>query len=109
MTPKKTEATKHDQEKTRLELLPFAALEDVGQVFTWGAVKYADHNFRKGMARTRLLGAALRHLFAWGRGEDADQESGRSHLAHACCCILMLRDAEIYGLGTDDRWTPDNE
>lgn len=97
-------AEKHDSQKVRVELLPFTALEEVGKAFTYGAKKYADHNYRRGMAWSRLLGAALRHLFAWARGEAADAESGLSHLAHAGACVLMLLDAELHQLGTDDRW-----
>jgi hypothetical protein len=98
------EARKDDDSKTRMDLLPFAAVEKVAEVFSYGAKKYADHNYRKGMRHGRLLAAALRHLFAWARNQDTDDESGHNHLAHACCCILMLLDAQIHGLGTDDRW-----
>jgi hypothetical protein len=64
-----------------------------------------DHNWRKGMAWHRLFGAALRHLWAWYRGEKADPETGLSHLAHAACCVLFLLTYELKGLGTDDRPT----
>ena len=96
--------TKHDSNKNRLELLPFEALEDIAEVLTFGAQKYDAHNWRKGFAWSRLLGAALRHLFAWARGEDKDPESGLSHLAHAGCCILFLITHQAEGLGKDDRW-----
>lgn len=94
---------KYDAGKPRMELLPFEALEAVARVMAFGAVKYGDHNWRGGMAWTRLLGAALRHLGAWARGEKADPESGESHLAHAACCILFLLTYEIAKLGADDR------
>lgn len=99
-----SEAQKYDGEKIRLDLLPFAAVEEIGKAFTYGAKKYADHNYRKGMARSRLLGAALRHLFAYARGQDRDPESGLLELAHVGACVLMLLDAELHQLGTDDRW-----
>jgi hypothetical protein len=94
---------KYDGGKPRMELLPFEALEAVARVMAFGAVKYGDHNWRGGMAWLRLLGAALRHLGAWARGEKADPESGESHLAHAACCVLFLLTYEIAKLGTDDR------
>jgi hypothetical protein len=97
-------AQKFDGGKIRPELLPFPSLESVSAVFAYGANKYADHNYRKGMAWSRLLGAALRHLFRWACGEDIDAESGHPHLAHAGCCVLMLLDAQAQGLGVDDRW-----
>lgn len=82
-------ATKYDTDKNRLELLPFEALEEVGWVMTYGAKKYAAHNWRKGFTIPRVLGAALRHIFAYLRGETRDPESGHSHLAHACCMLLF--------------------
>ena len=94
---------KHDGDKTRLELLPFEALEEVGKVLTVGAIKYAPDNWRKGMSWRRVLGSALRHLFAWGAGEDKDPETELSHLAHAACCVLFLLSYSKTGAGTDDR------
>lgn len=96
---------KHDSNKTRLELLPFAALEAVGDVLAQGAKKYDDHNWRKGFTYSRLIGASLRHIFAFAKGEDKDPESGLSHLAHAACCILFLLEHTIEGLGQDNRHT----
>lgn len=90
-------AEKKDNGKTRPELLPFAALVEVSEVLRFGAEKYKDHGWRKGLVWSRLLGAALRHLFAWGAGEDKDPETGRSHLAHAACCVLFLLDYEMTG------------
>ena len=101
---KHVEATKHDSQKPRTDLLPFEALEEVSKVLSHGASKYADHNWRKGMNWSRLLGASLRHLFAWARGEDLDKESRLSHLAHAACCILFLISYTLNGSGTDDRY-----
>ncbi len=97
-------AVKHDVDKNRLELIPAAALCAVGEVFTFGAQKYGAENYRKGMKWSRLLGALLRHTFAWAGGEDFDKESGYRHLAHMGCCVLMLIDASINQLGEDDRW-----
>jgi len=45
----------------------------------------------------------LRHTFASLAGEEVDPESGRDHLAHAGCCVLMLLSHRLRGLGTDDR------
>lgn len=97
-------AVKHDGSKIRVELLSVPAMEAIAEVMTFGARKYADHNWRKGFAWSRLIGAAIRHLFAWMRGEDRDPESGLSHLAHAGCCIMFLLESEICSLGRDDRY-----
>lgn len=97
-------ANKADEGKSMVELLPFEALVQVGQVLSFGAQKYAAHNWRKGMKWSRLLGAAIRHLFAWGRGETTDPESGLPHLAHAACCVLFLLSYEVTKTGEDDRY-----
>ncbi len=94
---------KYDIGKLRLDLLPFDALEEVGRVLTTGADKYGDRNWERGMAWSRLLGAALRHLFSWAMRSGRDAESGRSQLAHAAADILFLLAYEIRGIGEDDR------
>ena len=97
------EGKKHDEGKPRWDLLPFDALDDVAAVLEFGARKYADRNWEKGMAWGRLLGAACRHLSAWARGTYLDSESGLPHLAHAACCVLMLGALAKRGVGTDTR------
>lgn len=82
---------KHDGDKVRMDLLPIEALVGTAQVLTFGAAKYEDDNWRKGIKYNRLYGAALRHLTAWYAGEDLDPESGLSHLHHAGCCIAFLQ------------------
>jgi hypothetical protein len=98
------EGKKFDSGKVRVELLPEMALVEVAKVLAFGAEKYGVDNWRKGMAWRRLIGAALRHLWAWSTGVDRDEETGLSHLAHAACCVLFLIDYETRRVGTDDRF-----
>ena len=100
----KSPALKFDADKVRVELLSVDAMNEIAKVMTFGAKKYADHNWRNGFNWSRLYGAALRHLFAHLNGEDKDPESGLSHLAHAGCCIQFLIEHEVRGLGKDDRF-----
>jgi hypothetical protein len=95
---------KYDGEKPRLDLLPTEALEEIAKVLTFGAKKYNDNNWRAGFKWTRVLGALLRHLFAWSRGEDLDPETGLSHMAHAGCNVLFLLTFVLTESGVDDRW-----
>jgi hypothetical protein len=97
------EGVKFDGGKVPLELIPPSAMFAIGQVLAYGATKYAPHNWRKGLAWSRLIGAAMRHLMLWAAGHDKDSETGLSHLAHAGCCIVFLITYEMEGLGTDDR------
>lgn len=101
-----TEGRKNDGEKPRMELLSRAALEGTAHVLTFGARKYDSHNWRKGMAWGRLIGAAMRHLQAFADGEDLDPESGLPHVDHLACCVMFLSEYQKRGLGTDDRFKP---
>lgn len=81
---------KHDQGKNRLDLLDMYAIQQLGLVLTFGANKYSAWNWSKGIAYSRLIGAALRHLSSFMLGDDIDEESGLPHLAHCMCCVMML-------------------
>lgn len=96
--------TKNDSEKPSLAFIPAKAVYGIGQAFTYGAKKYADWNYKKGLRATRLASALLRHVFAWLGGEDNDKESGLSHLYHAGACICMLIDAVERKPELDDRF-----
>lgn len=96
---------KHDSGKPRMELLDPLALQGLAQVLTFGASKYpGPHNWRKGFAYSRLLGAALRHIFAFMNGQDTDKESGLSHIDHALACLMFLSNHVKTGIGKDDRY-----
>jgi hypothetical protein len=95
---------KKDQDKPRMDLLDPLALEGLANVLTFGAQKYAPHNWRKGIANTRLIAAMLRHLFAIMRGEDNDPESGLPHIDHVGCCWMFLSNNMKVRPEMDDRW-----
>lgn len=97
-------AVKADADKPRVDLLPARPLFAIGEILGFGAEKYAAHNWRRGFKWSRMGGAALRHLLAWLDGEDLDQETGKSHLAHLGCDVLFLLEFEMTGTGTDDRY-----
>jgi hypothetical protein len=94
---------KHDVGKVRFGLVPFDALREIAHVLTTGAAKYSDHNWKAGADWSRYFDALMRHLTAWWEGESLDAETGRSHLAHAGCCLLFLLAYELRGIGKDDR------
>lgn len=95
--------TKYDSGKPRMDLLDTCAIEQLAKVLTFGAEKYAAHNWRQGLPKSRLIAAGLRHIFAYLRGEDTDPESGLSHIAHAMCCCMFLLGLE-HRADLDDRW-----
>lgn len=89
-----------DGGKLRLDLVPWLAVEMVADVMTVGCEKYGVVNWQKGMKVSRHFASTLRHLLAWWRGEDEDEETGLHHLAHAASRLMMLLACEK---NTDDR------
>ena len=88
-----SEGVKNDEGKLRMELIPPEALDALASVLTFGANKYGDRNWEKGIQWSRVYGAALRHMNAWVQQKDddgCDDETGLSHLAHALACITFL-------------------
>jgi Domain of unknown function (DUF5664) len=96
-------ARKDDSGKLRMDLLPMDAVRDVAAVYTFGAQKYDDENWRKGLSYKRVYGAILRHLTSWFLGEDLDPESGINHLAHAAWGCLTLLNYRHTHPELDDR------
>jgi hypothetical protein len=95
-------AIKHDSAKPRHSLLPPHAIGDIIAVLEYGAGKYGTYNWMGGMKWSRLFDAAMRHLWAWFRGEYSDPESGLPHLAHAAVNLMFLIDYSHMGAGEDD-------
>ena len=92
----KEEGQKDDGDKVRYDLIPAEALHELARVLTFGAKKYGPENWRKVPdAEARYFAAAMRHLWAWKRGEDLDPESRLSHLGHALCCVSFLLEMDI--------------
>lgn len=84
--------------------IPFRVLVGVALALSEGAWKYARHNYRvAGVKSSVYFDAALDHLLAWWEGEDIDQASGEHHLDKLLACVMVLRDAQLAGMSSDDR------
>ena len=94
---------KWDGDKLRYDLVPVRALHGVVTVLTYGAKKYGDRNWEKGISFMRLYAAAQRHLADWCIREDLDQESKLLHLDHAICDLMMMREMIALHPEKDDR------
>lgn len=94
---------KHDEEKPRWSLLPARALAVLVQVYTFGAKKYSDRNWEKGMNYDKLIDAINRHMNAYWCGELYDPESGLHHMAHAAFSCLALVEYSLTQKGKDTR------
>lgn len=98
-------ALTYDSGKPPLACLPPEGMRAVARVQAYGHKKYGDfNNYRKGMEVSRQCSCAIRHIMAYMDGEDADPESGESHLAHAACRIMFLLQNIKDGVHIDDRY-----
>ena len=101
---------KYDQGKPPIDLVPVEPVRQIAQILGHGAEKYGAHNWRGGLAASRLYAALQRHLMAWLEGEDMDPVaqggSGLPHLAHAACELFFLIQTLKDRPDLDDRYKP---
>lgn len=112
-TPTADEGRKADDGKDRVDLVPPELVLAVARVLTFGAQKYGDRNWEKGMRWGRVFAGLMRHLWAWWGGVgptntsfvfgELDEETKFSHLWHAACCVASLLAYEARKVGQDDR------
>ena len=103
------EGRKDDGGKLPWHLLPFDALKGIVSVLQFGAAKYVERTWEKGIDWDRVFGGVMRHLTDWwnkvdhGKGPGKDKDTGYSELWHAGCGILFLMTYELRGVGKDTR------
>lgn len=91
----------------RFDLIPIGPLTALARHYGAGALKYDDHQWRKGYEWSKSFAALMRHLTAWWNGEDIDAETGSPHLAAvAWHAFTLLEFAERYP-EFDDRYKPE--
>lgn len=98
---------RYNSGKAPLEMIPLHLLEGAARVFhdvtTREVNPYPKWNWLKENDWSVPYACMMRHLSKWQMGEDNDPETGRSHLHHAMCNLLMLTHyAEQYP-NRDDR------
>jgi len=95
---------KYDGDKPEMYLVPPLALLEVGKVLTYGAKKYSPDNWRKlDNLQERYTSAAMRHILAHMSGEECDDETNMSHLAHAICCLLFKLEDQLLEKSEEER------
>ena len=99
----KDPAKRFDLGKLRWDLMPDDALEKLVEVYTHGAIKYDEENWRKGMKWKRCIGSLKRHLKAFTTGEDIDADTGLMHTAQITWNALTLLWYQMEQVGDDDR------
>jgi hypothetical protein len=118
------QGVKGDAGKPDLSLISPVWIFGVADVLTYGAKKRGAHNWRKGLAITRLCAGALRHIFQFLMGEDLDRDddcegcriadanpaepctkhSGKHHLFCASCNLMFASELLVTRPDLDDRF-----
>ena len=99
----KEEGVRFNEGKRRLDLVPTSFVNGVADVLGFGATKYEDNNWKKGMKWSSVIASLKRHLAAFESGEDFDKESGLFHLDHVSCNVLFLKEYYKIAPQFDDR------
>lgn len=97
-------AARFNEGKLRYDLIPHEALKGVAQVLTFGAKKYGEDNWRKGLSWRSVLASAERHLEAFKSGEDYNvaDDPGLMHIDHAITNLMFIKAYyKIYPQGDD--------
>lgn len=90
--------------KVPLSTVPSNVLMEVGAAMLEGARKYGRHNYREAGVRASVYyDGLMRHMMAWWEGQDIDPDSGLNHVTKAIATLVVLRDAMMNDMLTDDR------
>lgn len=81
---------KPSEGKPPISLIPREAIIETAKCFDYGSKKHGRYAFHSGVEYTKLIDAALRHLFAIADGEDIDEESGNKHAGAVIANMAML-------------------
>jgi hypothetical protein len=94
---------RYDEGKPRMDLIPPEVYTALGSVLEFGAKKYEDRNWEKGMKWGKVVGSLLRHLTKWLMGQSFDEESKLPHTWHILTNAAFLVTYEERDIGEDDR------
>lgn len=89
----------------RDKLGSWKTLELTSAAMAYGIKKYGRNNWKKGMAWSRLVDAALRHFVAAALSEETDEESGLPHVALGLASLHMLLGNVELEIGENDLFT----
>lgn len=90
--------------KAPMSTVPANVIAEVGVAMLEGASKYGRHNYRvAGVRASVYYDGTMRHIMSWWEGEDLDPDSNLSHITKAIAGLVVLRDAMMQDMCTDDR------
>lgn len=94
---------RYNEGKTRYDLLPVFAIDQLARNMTSGAKKYAERNWEKGMNWTTVLASLKRHLAEWEAGNDYDPEDGQLLMAKVMTNAAFITEYYKIAPQYDDR------
>ena len=96
--------------KVPASTIPAPVALEIGLAMLEGARKYGRSNYRvSGAMASVYYDACRRHMDDWWEGTDIDSDSGLSHVTKAIASLVVLRDAMMNDMLTDDRPPPSKE
>lgn len=97
-------ASKNDEAKPDLSLIPKVFLDEVAKAFMVGQAKYGRYNYCKGHDVSQLVAAIMRHTTAYFNGEEYDPVDGQHHLGSVGACVAMILRQQELGTLKDNRF-----
>jgi hypothetical protein len=101
---------KYNNGKPMMSLVRPEFTTAIAEVLTYGFEKYDEkrgdiQNYLKGdgFHYSEIYDSLQRHLNQWYSGIDKDDETNKSHLAHAGANLMFLLTYELTQKGIDDR------
>lgn len=86
--------------------IPLEAIAAAAASLEYGAKKYSDRNWEKGLPWQQMIDSVKRHIEDFERGHDYDNGPDGSDLHQVCMIMasaMMLSASVIRGIGVDDR------
>ncbi len=86
--------------------IPLEAIAAAAASLEYGAKKYADRNWEKGLPWQQMIDSLKRHVEDFERGRDYDDGPDGSDLHQVCMIMasaMMLSASVIREIGVDDR------
>ena len=94
---------RRNEGKLKIGLLSEYAIEETAKVATIGATKYAPRNWERGMPWSEVTDSLERHLLAFKKLQDFDEETGLLHMAHVMWNAQAILHYYKYHPEFDDR------
>ena len=85
----KEKASRFNEGKRKWSLVHYKSLEPLVEVLEFGAKKYGEFNWQKGLDKKEILESMMRHLASLMDGEQNDKESGLHHIGHIMCNAMF--------------------